>query len=64
MFASLAILFFLLSASEATGNKGPATLAGWKGIVCGASAMYAALAQVLNDRYGRVVWSPGPVAHH
>ncbi len=61
VFASLAILFFLLAASEATGNKALGTVGGWEGIVCGASAMYAALAQVLNEHFGRTVWSLGPV---
>ncbi len=62
VFASLAILYFLLAASEATGNKVLGTVGGWEGIVCGASAMYAALAQVLNEHFGRTVWSLGPVA--
>ena len=37
-------------------------IAGYEGILCGASAIYAGLAQVLNEVYGRVVLSIGPVA--
>jgi len=37
------------------------TLADWVGIVCGFSALYAAIAQVLNEVYGNVVMSLGVV---
>lgn len=55
IFASLAILFFLLSASEFTGNAGIGRIAGFEGIVCGASAIYSAMAQVLNETFGRTI---------
>jgi uncharacterized protein len=32
-----------------------AILTGYEGIFCGASAIYCAMAQVLNESYGRVV---------
>ena len=35
--------------------------AGWVGLFCGASAVYAGLAQVLNEVYGKTVWPLGPV---
>lgn len=49
VFASLALLFFLL----AIGQYVPIvhTIAGYEGIICGLSAMYTALAQVLNEVY-------------
>jgi hypothetical protein len=61
VFGSLTILFFLLALGEAIGNESIVKLAGWEGLLCGASAMYAGLAQVLNEVYGRVVWPLGPV---
>ncbi|HWP97114.1 MAG TPA: acetate uptake transporter [Syntrophomonadaceae bacterium] len=60
VFGSLAILFFLLTAVKA-GYTGLGTITGYEGIFCGFSAIYAALAQVLNEVYGRVVLPLGPV---
>ena len=48
VFASLALLFFLLAFSDFSGSAGLKTFAGYEGIVCGASAIYTGLAQVLN----------------
>jgi hypothetical protein len=62
VFFSLTVLFFLLATGDASGNEMVAKAAGWEGIFCGASAIYAALAQVLNEVYGRTVWPIGPVA--
>ena len=53
VFGSLALLFFLLAWGDATGNANIKQIAGYEGIVCGASAMYAGLAQVLNELYDR-----------
>jgi len=61
VFASLAILFFLLAIATATDNMVVTRIAGIEGIFCGASAIYAALAQVLNEVYGRTVAPLGPV---
>ena len=61
VFASLAILFFLLALGDITGSSGIKTLAGYEGIICGFSAIYTALAQVLNELYGRTVLPLGPV---
>lgn len=55
VFGSLTILFALLALGDATGNETIKLLAGWEGIICGASAVYAAAAQVLNEIYGRSV---------
>lgn len=55
IFGSLTVLFALLALGDATGNEAIKHLAGWEGIFCGASAMYAAAAQILNEIYGRVV---------
>jgi len=55
VFGSLAILFFLLALGDLTGNETITMIAGYEGIICGFSAIYAALAQVLNEMYKRTV---------
>ncbi len=55
VFGTLFVLFFLLCINEAGGNATVGKIAGWEGIVCGLSAIYAGLAQVLNEVYGKVV---------
>jgi len=61
VFASLALLFFLLAIGDYTGSATIKHIAGYEGIICGLSAMYTALAQVLNEVYGRTVAPLGPV---
>jgi succinate-acetate transporter protein len=61
VFGSLALLFFLLALGDYTGNSTITHIAGIEGIVCGASAIYAALAQVLNEVYGKTVAPLWPV---
>lgn len=55
VFASLAVLFFLLAAGKIMGNPAITIIAGYEGIICGLSAMYTAVAQILNEVYGRQV---------
>jgi len=55
VFFSLTVLFFLLAARDFLGSKAIGTLAGYVGIVCGASAMYLSMAEVLHGQYGRKV---------
>ncbi|MCL1138750.1 acetate uptake transporter [Shewanella pneumatophori] len=62
VFASLTILFFLLAARDFTGSELIGTIAGYEGIFCGLSAIYFAMAQVLNAEFGRVILPVGPVA--
>jgi hypothetical protein len=64
VFASLTVLFVLLAAGDATGNEKITVIAGWEGLFCGASAIYAGLAQVLNETYGKIVWPIGTIAKH
>ncbi len=59
VFLTLFILFWLLAAGDATGSVGLKHFAGWEGIVCGGSAIYLALAQVLNEVYGKTVLPVG-----
>jgi len=61
VFASLTVLFVLLALGDFTGSTTIKHIAGYEGIICGLSAIYAAAAQVLNEVYGRVVLPIGPV---
>ena len=55
VFCSLALLFFLLSIADFTGSAAMLKIAGVVGILCGCSAIYNALAQVLNNEYKKQV---------
>ena len=62
VFATLTILFFMLAIGDFTSaSEGFKHGTGYEGIFCGFSAIYAGLAQVLNELYGRVVLPLGPV---
>lgn len=61
VFATLAILFFLLAIGNYTGSAQILTIAGYEGILCGFTAIYAAMAQVINEAYGRDVLPIGVV---
>ena len=61
VFASLTVLFFLLAIGDLTGNAGIKHLAGYEGIICGASAIYTGVANLLNEMYGRIVLPIGAV---
>ena len=55
VFGSLTIVFALLAIRDFTGSEFIGMIAGFEGIFCGASAIYFAMAQVINLEYGRVV---------
>jgi len=55
VFITLTILFFLLAVAELSGIGAVKTIAGLEGIFCGASAIYVACAEVLNEVYKRNV---------
>jgi hypothetical protein len=55
VFATLTILFILLAVGDLTGNATITMIAGYEGIICGFSAIYAGLAQVLNEMYKKTV---------
>jgi len=61
VFLTLTILFFLLAAGDATGNADIAKVAGYEGIVCAFTAIYAAWAQVINEVWGKTVLPLGPM---
>jgi succinate-acetate transporter protein len=62
VFASLTILFALLVWGDASGDAGIKHLAGYEGIICGASAVYTGMAGVLNEVYGKTILPIGPVS--
>ncbi len=63
VFATLTILFFMLAIGDFTSaSPGFRHLTGYEGIFCGFSAIYAGLAQVLNELFGKTVLPLGPVA--
>jgi len=51
VFGLLVILFLLLIAGNVLGNEFIIHVAGYEGIICGLSAMYAGLGQVVNEVY-------------
>ena len=61
IFASLAILFFLLAIGDWTGSALIKTIAGYEGVICGLSAIYAGFAQVLNEVYEKTLLPLWPV---
>jgi succinate-acetate transporter protein len=63
VFLSLAVLFFLLAFGKIS-DVGPEYehFTGYEGIVCGLSAIYTGLAQVLNELAGKTVLPLGVVA--
>jgi len=60
VFGSLTLHFFLLAIGDYT-DASPAFkhFTGWEGIICGASAIYTGLAQILNELYAKTIWPLG-----
>jgi succinate-acetate transporter protein len=54
-FVTLTIVLFLLAASDALGSGDIKVAAGCIGVLAGSSAIYSAMAQVLNQALGREV---------
>ncbi|MFA5313015.1 MAG: acetate uptake transporter [Methanomassiliicoccales archaeon] len=61
VFASLALLFFMLAIADASGSDPIKVAAGAVGLVCGASAIYTGMAQVLNESNGKEVLPLFPI---
>ncbi len=68
VFMSLTFLFFLLVIRELTGNPvlfgnvTVNTIAGYEGVICGLSAIYLAVAEILNETYQKTVLPICPVS--
>lgn len=55
VFGSLVVLFGLLAGHFFSGSQALLTVAGYEGIFCGGSACYLAIAEILNEKYGRTI---------
>lgn len=55
VFLSLTVLFVLLALRDWTGSAVLGRIAGFEGILCGLSAVYLAMAEVLNEARGKTV---------
>ena len=62
IFLSLTVLFALLAVRDWTGSALIGAIAGFEGIVCGAIAIYLAMAEVINEKFGRTVLPIGEPA--
>jgi succinate-acetate transporter protein len=62
VFMSLAILFFLLTASKLANNTTLQNITGYEGVICGLSAVYLGLAEVLNEAHGKTLLPIGPMS--
>ena len=62
VFGTLTILFFLLAYGDYSGAGADFKhFTGYEGLVCGFSAIYTGLAQVLNELYGKTILPLGVV---
>ncbi len=59
VFFLATVLFFLLAAKDFTGIEVLGRIAGWEGIICGLCACYLAMAEVLNEQYGKTLLPVG-----
>jgi len=55
VFGSLTILFWLLALGHFLQNPTITIIAGYEGIICGLSAIYLAMAEVMNETYGKTM---------
>ncbi len=55
IFLTLWILFFLLALHAWTGTAIIGQIAGWEGMVCGLSAFYVAMGEIINEAKGKRV---------
>ncbi len=61
IFLSLTLLFFILAIGDLTGISIIKVIGGYEGIFCGLSAVYLAVAEILNEVFGRTVLPIGKV---
>jgi len=60
VFGTLALLF-LLTLENITASAVILTITGYKGIICSFTVIYAAMAQVINEVYGKMILPIGEV---
>jgi len=59
IFGSAAVLFFLVAAADYTGDPTIKLIGGYEGIFCGFTAFYLAMAEILNEAYGKKILPMG-----
>ncbi len=59
VFITLSLLFFILSLGDLTGSREMKVIGGYEGIFCGLTAVYLAVAEVLNETYARTILPVG-----
>lgn len=55
VFSSLTVLFFLLAIAQFAKNTTFTQITGVEGVICGFSAIYLAVAEILNESYKKTV---------
>jgi succinate-acetate transporter protein len=55
VFLTLTLLFLGLALGNFSGIEAVTVASGWIGILCGASAVYASVGQVINEEFGKPV---------
>jgi succinate-acetate transporter protein len=56
IFGSLTILFFLLAIADYLKSPGLKMIAGYEGIICGFSAIYTGVGQIINETHKKTVF--------
>ena len=65
IFASLTVLFMLLAIQHwvpAPASRWIGMFAGYEGIICGGSAIYLAMAEIINEAHGKTILPIGAAA--
>ena len=60
VFGSLAVLFFMLAVGQYAGSATFTKITGFEGVICGLSAVYLAVAEILNESYKKTILPIGP----
>ena len=55
VFGTLTVLFALLAIGDFTGNHSVTMIAGVEGVICGLSAIYSAMGQIVNGEFGKEI---------
>ncbi len=59
LFGTVVALFYLLAIKDFSGIASFGTIGGIVGIICGSTALYICVAQILNELYGKTVMPLG-----
>lgn len=59
VFASLTLLFFMLAIGDFMASHSIKVMAGYVGIICGSSAIYASVAQIVNGEFKKNIFPLG-----